>query len=86
MLDREEHRLGAGTTIAIVTAIMPDDLAATVLRLHRRGHQVVVLTTSGQTWPELLPGITVRDVSDIGSEFSPPTTEFSRPPGEAVTS
>ena len=48
MLDREEHRLAAGTTIAVVTAIMPDDLAATILRLHRRGHQVVVLTTSGE--------------------------------------
>jgi uncharacterized protein (DUF58 family) len=79
MLDREEHRLSAGTTIAVVTAIMPDDLAATVLRLHRRGHQIVVLTTSGETWPDLLADVPVRDVSDVGSEFAPPAAEAVTP-------
>ena len=86
MLDREEHRLGTGTTIAVVTAIMPDDLAATLLRLHRRGHQIVVLTTSGEVWPELLPDVPVRDVSDVGSGFTPPATEFARPAAELATS
>ena len=89
MLDREEHRLSAGTTIAVVTAIMPDDLAATLLRLHRRGHQVVVLTTSGELWPDLFTGIPVRDVSRVGIEvaghpggaieFSRLTTESAAP-------
>ena len=89
MLDREEHRLSAGTTIAVVTAIMPDDLAATLLRLHRRGHQVVVLTTSGELWPDLFTGIPVRDVSRVGIEvaghpggaieLSRPTTESAAP-------
>ena len=88
MLDREEHRLSAGTTIAVVTAIMPDDLAATLLRLHRRGHQLVVLTTSGEAWPDLLPGIPVRDVSRVGIEFAARPAgdvEFSRPMTEPAT-
>lgn len=71
MLDREEPRFRAGTTIAVVTAIMPDDLAATLLRLRRRGHQVVVLTTSGETWPDRLADVAVRDVSRVGAEFAP---------------
>jgi uncharacterized protein (DUF58 family) len=82
LLDREEYRLGHGTTIAVVTAIMPGDLAATVLRLHRRGHQIVVLTTSGDVWPELLPDVPVRDVSGVGSGFAPPAAEFARPAAE----
>jgi uncharacterized protein (DUF58 family) len=80
MLDREEHRLSAGTTIAVVTAIMPGDLAETILRLHRRGHQIVVLTTSGNTWDDILPGVPLRDVSDVGREFATP------PPNAAAAS
>jgi uncharacterized protein (DUF58 family) len=86
MLDREEYRLGAGTTIAVITAIMPDDLAATVLRLHRRGHQVVVLTTSGEIWPRLLADVPTRDVSAISSGFAPPAAQFDRPAAEQATS
>ena len=77
MIDREEHRLSAGTTLAVITAIMPDDLAATLLRLHRRGHQIVVLSTSGEMWPELLAGVQVLDVADAGAEFAPPATPVS---------
>lgn len=89
MLDREEHRLSAGTTIAVVTAIMPDDLAATLLRLHRRGHQVVVLTTSGELRTDLLTGIPVRDVSRVGIDVAGQpggASEFSRPSSEAAPS
>ena len=65
MLDREEHRLSVGTTIVVVTATMPEELAATLLRLRRRGHQVLVLSTSGETWPELLESVPVHDVSHV---------------------
>ena len=71
MLDREEHRLSAGATLAVVTAVMPEDLAASLLRLHRRGHQVIVLTTSGEVWPDMLADVPVRDVSRVGGEFAP---------------
>jgi uncharacterized protein (DUF58 family) len=75
MLDREEHRLSAGTTLAVVTAIMPDDLAATLLRLRRRGHQVLVLSTSGKMWPQLLAGLQVLDVAGADAEFAPPVAQ-----------
>lgn len=65
MLDREEHALSIGTTVAVVTSIMPAELAATLLRLRRRGHQVVVLSSSGETWAELLGDLPVRDVSQF---------------------
>ena len=66
MLDREEHRLPAGTTLAVVTSLMTDDLAATLLRLRRRGHQVVVLSVAGELWAGGLGQIPVLDVSHLG--------------------
>jgi uncharacterized protein (DUF58 family) len=78
MLDREEHGLAHGTTIAVVTALMTDDLAATVGRLARRGHSVVVLSTSGETWPEQLAGrsggVDVRDVSFVDAAWRAPSS------------
>ena len=80
MLDREEHRLVLGTTIVVVTGIMPDELAATLLRLSRRGHTVVVLSTSGALWDDEIGGIDVRDLSHIDlpwrhdSEWAPGAT------------
>lgn len=69
LLDREEHRLAAGTTIAVVAPTMPEELAATLLRLRRRGHAVTVLSTSGETWPDLLGDLTVTDVSHVGQRW-----------------
>ena len=66
MLDREEHRLTAGTTLAVVTSLMTDDLAATLLRLRRRGHQVVVLSVAGELWAGGLGQTPVLDVSHLG--------------------
>ncbi len=70
MLDREEHRLSIGTTIVVVTATMPEALAATLLRLRSRGQQVLVLSTSGETWPELLEAVPVHDVSHVENAWS----------------
>ena len=64
-LDREEHRLPAGTTLAVVTSLMTDDLASVLLRLQRRGHQVVVLSVAGELWYEELLGVPVIDVSHL---------------------
>jgi uncharacterized protein (DUF58 family) len=63
MLDREEHRLAVGTTLVVVTAVMPDALAATLLRLHGRGHRIAVFSTSGDLWSDQLGRIDVRDMS-----------------------
>jgi uncharacterized protein (DUF58 family) len=81
MLDREEHRLALGTTLAIVTAIMPEDLVITLQRLRRRGHKLVVLSPSGNRWQAELEGIEVRHVSwpEQASAFAPPPPEASLP-------
>jgi uncharacterized protein (DUF58 family) len=79
MLDREEHRLTAGTTIAVVTAIMTDELATTVRRLARRGNAVVVLSTSGDLWPAELPGIDVRDLSWVDATWRAPVPQEEAP-------
>lgn len=84
MLDREEHRLAAGTTIAVVTAIMPADLAATIVRLRRRGHQITVLGIGGADWSELVPGVSVSDVSDP-VHAAAPRSEFAPPAEGAAT-
>jgi uncharacterized protein (DUF58 family) len=66
MLDREEHRLTHGTTIAVITGIMTDELASTLIRLRSRGHTVVVLSTSGELWPDMLPdALAARDISHV---------------------
>lgn len=65
MLDREEHKLVLGTTIAVVTGLMPSELASTLLRLRRRGHRVVVLSTTGDAWSEQLGDVEVRDLSRV---------------------
>lgn len=75
LLDREEHRLRAGTTLAIITGIMPPDLAETLLRLRRRGHQIVVLSSSGETWADELGDIPVRDTSHLAADFAPPADD-----------
>ena len=65
-LDREEHRLGIGTTIAVITATMPEELASTVMRLKRRGHAVLVLSASGEDWRDQLGDVVgAIDVSHI---------------------
>lgn len=77
MLDREEHRLVAGTTVVVVTAIMTHELASTIVRLRRRGHALVVLSTSGDLWQEQLGDTGVRDLSRIDLPWRQPAVEAS---------
>lgn len=65
MLDREEHRLTLGTTICVITGIMTPELAATLLRLRRRGNVLTVLSTSGDLWHDQLGDLDVRDFSHV---------------------
>jgi hypothetical protein len=62
-LDREEHRLATGTTIVVITGIMPPELGATLRRLERRGAAIIVMSTTGARWEDELGSIPVRDVS-----------------------
>ena len=75
LLDREEHRLQAGATLVVVTAVMPPDLADTIMRLHRRRYPMLVLSTSGDLWPDVLPGIDVVDCVAVDTPASP----FAKP-------
>jgi uncharacterized protein (DUF58 family) len=73
MLDREEHRLSHGTTIAVITGVMTVELASTLIRLRRRGHTVVVLSTSGDGFVEVLPeSMPLQDVSHIDLPWRTP--------------
>jgi uncharacterized protein (DUF58 family) len=82
-IDREEHRLSVGTTIAVITAVMTDDLASTVRRLGRRGHAVVVLSTTGERWAEDLPAVPEYDVSALADEADV-DSPWMRPAGTHV--
>lgn len=75
LIDREEHRLAAGTTLAVIAPTMPEELAATLLRLRRRGHAVAVLSPTGESWPELLGDVPVMDVSHVASLWQQPVEE-----------
>jgi uncharacterized protein (DUF58 family) len=63
LLDQEEHQMSVGTTLAIVTPIMPDDLVQTMQRLRRRGYRLVVFSPSGNRWGSELDGIEVRHLT-----------------------
>lgn len=86
MLDREEHKLTLGTTITVVTGIMPGPLAATLLRLSRRGQNVVVLSTSGDRWSEQLGTIDVRDLSHVEGDWTEQPEPSASPSTQRVPS
>lgn len=75
LLDREEHRLPTGATLVIVTAVMPPELADTVLRLRRRGYPLLVLSTSGALWPKIIPGLDTVDCSAVEPHAPLPPVE-----------
>jgi uncharacterized protein (DUF58 family) len=74
MLDREEHRLNVGTTMAVVSAVMTDDLGARLDRLQARGHAVVLLATTREALAGAPAGIDARDLSAFAGDFRPPET------------
>jgi uncharacterized protein (DUF58 family) len=65
LLQHEARRMPAGTTLVAVTGLMTDDLAAALLSIHARGQSVIVLSASGETWPEVLGAIPVHDLSRV---------------------
>ncbi len=55
----------AGSTVVVVAALVPDELAATLLRLRGDGHFVHVVKTSEREWDVNLGSIPVSDVSGL---------------------
>ncbi len=64
---RESGRMPAGSTIVVIAALIPESLAAVILRLAGEGHRVFVIATSDRVDAELVPGIPVQAV---GRAFS----------------
>jgi uncharacterized protein (DUF58 family) len=79
LLDREEHTMSVGTTLAIVTPIMPEDLVLTLQRLRKRGYRLVVFSPSGNRWGAELDGIEVRHLT-----WPDPRASSYAPPAEAT--
>ncbi len=52
-----------GSTLVVAAAVMPNELAATLLRLRTDGHYVHVVKTSEREWDVNLGSIPVSDVS-----------------------
>jgi len=74
MLDREEHRLAVGTTVAVVSAVMTEDLAPRLQRLRAHGHAVVLLATTPDALAAAPAGIDARDLSMFAADFRPAET------------
>lgn len=64
---RESGKMPLGSTIVVVASLIPDSLAAVILRLADEGHRVFVIATSNRVDPELVPGVPVQSV---GRAFS----------------
>jgi len=61
-LEDESRALPLGSTLAVITAQMPEELAAVLRRLDASGQRVVVLAMAGDDWSELLGAVPVRHV------------------------
>jgi uncharacterized protein (DUF58 family) len=77
LLERESHKLPLGATVAVVTALMPDPLAAAVRRLHDSGQRVAVLAMIDDDWSDLLGEAPVQCADQIA--FEPEETPATKP-------
>lgn len=66
-LRREAGRLPLGSTLALVAALVPDELAEELRRLRDGGHRVAAVVTSDRVDPATLAGLPVRVA---GREFA----------------
>ena len=64
-LEGQSHRLPLGATVAVVTALMPDRLAAVLRRLHESGQPVTVLAMTDDDWSELIGTVPVQQVNRL---------------------
>ncbi|MFV2064920.1 MAG: DUF58 domain-containing protein, partial [Chloroflexota bacterium] len=62
LLEHESHSLPFGATIALVTTLMPDSLAAVIRRLHNSERRVVVLSLGDDAWPDQVGSALVRQI------------------------
>ncbi len=77
-LESHEHTLPTGATIVVVSALMPDDLVATLQRLRSEGYVLHVVKTSEEPWqPDLTPipvsdvSLAMRDLEEAAADAAP---------------
>jgi uncharacterized protein (DUF58 family) len=63
------HPLPAGSTVVMIAAVMPDELAGTLHRLRGDGHIVHVLKTSNTPWAANLDRIPVTELAPVIEEL-----------------
>jgi uncharacterized protein (DUF58 family) len=68
-LERESHSLPFGSTFVVVTALMPEPLAAVLQRLHRSGHHATVLTPVDDDWSDFLGDVPVQRIDSGAFAF-----------------
>ena len=68
-LERESHGLPFGTTFAVVTALMPEELAAVIRRLHASGHHATVLSLVDDDWSDMLGDVPVQRIDKTAFTF-----------------
>jgi uncharacterized protein (DUF58 family) len=64
LLNAECNRLPWGVTLVVVSAIVPDPLLATLVRLRDAGHRLTLATLSAEAPSEALNGINVMRVTE----------------------
>ena len=62
LLERESHRLPLGSTLAVVTTLLTEPLAAVLRRLREEGQQVSVLSMVDDDWSDILGGVPVQRI------------------------
>ena len=69
LLNRESARLPWGATLAVVTAVVTDELLIVMNRLQAAGRRMVLLRLDGKPLPFEAPRLAVHRVSDMGTAF-----------------
>jgi uncharacterized protein (DUF58 family) len=69
LLNRESARLPWGATLAVVTAVVTEELLAVMSRLRAAGRRLVLLRLDDKPLPFDMPKIMVHRVVDLGTAF-----------------
>lgn len=64
-LERQSHALPLGSTLAVVTSLMPEPLAAVLRRLHGSRQQLAVLAMVDDDWSALLGDVPIQRIDRL---------------------
>ena len=82
VLEIAARRLPMGATLVVVLAICPEKLAASLARLHERGHPLAILWVADDPPPVSLAGLNVHDLAPRLRELEHARASPPRPPPE----